>query len=185
MIDVRINRRQLLKGAGLGASLSVASAVLPSVAVSASNADAVSGTIEWLDEKEARLGLRTTLGVTTIQLTEETVVWRDERTTLARFEVGDEVSAEGDGSGDSFAATTLLATMHSLVATVESRRGNALYTDAGVVYLNEHSRPQGGPGVEAKPLYKIGSGDRLVARGRRDRTSGALIAFRAGVESSN
>lgn len=185
MNDLRIDRRQLLKGAGFGAGLSVASTILPSGAVSASETDAISGTVDWLDAPSRRLGIRTALGVTEAHLTDDAVVWRDERTTLDRFVLGDEVSAEGDASGDSFTAKILLATMHSLVATVESRQGKTLYTDSGTVYLNEHSRTQGGPGIESKPLHKIKPGDRLVARGRRDTESGALIAFRAGVESTS
>lgn len=185
MADLRIDRRQLLKGAGLGAGFSVASAILPSGTVSASDTDAISGTVAWLDVRARRLGIRTPLGVTEVQLSDDAVVWRDERSTLDRFGLNDEVSAEGEASGDSFLAKTLLATMHSLVANVESREDKILYTDSGPVYLNEHSRPQGGPGVKTKPLNKIAPGDRVVVRGRRDTESGSIIAFRVGVEPTS
>lgn len=185
MSDVHVERRNLLKGFGLGAGLGLAGVIFRSETVTANENHAISGTVDWLDPSSQQLGVRTAIGVTVVRLTEDAVLWRDERATLDDFKLGDEVSAEGQTSADSFTTNVLLATMHSLVATVESRDRNALYTDTETILLNKHSRPQAGPGIKAKPLNKIEPGDRVVARGRRDMASGALIGFRVGVESTS
>lgn len=173
-----MSRRQLLKGAGMGAG---AAALLGADAAGADVPDGIlTGVVT--SAGASSLGVRRASGATVrVEPAAGAVLFRDRAVDLGAFEAGDEVTAEGGWRGDTFVAERITSTFRVVSGTVTSRSGSRLATTDGVIRLAGTTEADDGEGLQARRLSSLGVGDAVVARGRLDRATGELVAFRVGV----
>ena len=170
-----LTRRQLLLGAGAAVGLG---ALVPA---SASNRAAVepgawvTGIVQSVEPPNVLriLGLEGS-GETVIELSKGATLGRDgEASSLAVFEPGDEVYAEGKWGEGVFVATELSVLWQEIAGRIESVKGALLTTAAGSLLLRDNTRVSDARGASSSARPKVG--DYVVATGPVDK-SGTLVA---------
>jgi hypothetical protein len=124
--------------------------------------------------------------VVRVELVAGATVWRGGAAVLTDFDPGEDVGADGEWREDgSYAATTVEGTLRRIDADVRTVEGETLVTDEGKVVFSDSTRADVSTGsdgepIEAEPLETIGSGDRVMAVGRRNAAGDELQAYALG-----
>lgn len=115
------------------------------------------------------------------------VVLRDGRGQVTDFLPGEKVVVHGERRSDGVFVATAIDVIYDLAesASVISRNGDVLSTDAGDVVLDALTAPRsyvgGAMDVVAEPVSTIGPGDAINVLARWDPDSGRLLARSIGV----
>jgi hypothetical protein len=186
-----IRRRDLLAGAATGVVVGGLGGRSAAAAVAPGDGEWIAGTVDGVDGATA-LALRraqTAGDAVRVVLGSGASVVRDGPAVLQDFQPGEEASAFGAFTAPGeFTATRVETTYRIFETTIRSRSGDALSTDHGVLQLGSQTRSTAGQAlghaVSARPAGGLSAGDRVVASGRLDPATGALLVTWIGVEGT-
>ena len=181
-----VSRRELLREIGIGAGVTwAATAGVGAAPASADVAEETTGGIverieapgtAWLRDPEDR-----SISVT---FSDGATFWRARPTTIDAFVPGDEVTVEGEWTGDtSFSGTHMVSTFRVVEGRVRGRSDDRLETDGGPITLTGDTTARSGRDMHAKPPRDIGPGDYVLALGRIEPASGEFVAVEIGVRT--
>ena len=175
--DLLISRRAVLKGVGVGA---VAGVFLHNSSADAGELPAqLNGDVVRADD--SGLLIMTNYSEISVRAGSECIIWKDHPAGLTDFVPGDHVVASGQWDGSTFLASQIEILGYVVEARVERRRGDALETDRGVVFISSSTKASDAFGATPRNPSEISPGMRVVAEGRIDPDSNDLIAWTIGV----
>jgi hypothetical protein len=186
-----IRRRDLLAGAATGVVIGGLGGKTAGAAVAPDDGEWVAGVVESVDGAAA-LALRpaeTEGDALRVVLASGASVVRDGPAALQDFQPGEEASVFGafTAAGE-FTATRVETTYRIFEATIRDRSGDALSTDHGVLQLGPQTRSTTGQAlghaVSARSASGLRPGDRVVASGRLDPATGAMLVTWIGAEGA-
>lgn len=180
-ITREISRRDLLKGAGLGAG----AVVLGGAAAGASDPEdeepLFTGYVESIEHPRTAYIAVHEQGSVRVDFTGYASFVRDGHVPINAFEVGDHVAVSGEWAGDACVGESMEVIYELREGRIERRTHDRLETTAGPMRLVSNSEPQGGPDSTATPLSELKPGDLVRAVGRIDPSEGEFLALRIGV----
>ena len=144
----------------------------------------IGGTLRSVDGPRSATIEEWSGGITRIELNDGAPVLREGKASLADFEAGDDVSAQGDAVGDVFKAARFEAVYRLLETEVVTQRRNGVRSTAGDLHFNSDSKPFDGGAlghkVKKHPLNRL-EGKRVIVSGRPRQSEGDFLALRVGV----
>lgn len=173
------DRRRVLAGAGVAVLVSGFETLgFPSEALAGTRAQVVAGPIREVGS--AGVFRITALGPKASRITVRPArpLSEPELTYFSSLRHGDEIVAEGDWSGDHFAAVNVGPLYRDVQVKVVRRRGSQLVTTDDTIRITKQTRSVESYAGQPIDIDAIGTGAALAVEGVRDPATGELVATR-------